>query len=250
MKANCRKSKSTGMGWAALLICAGALFLLFNLGIIPAVYKPILISWQMLLIALGLWSLIKKRHYAGGFLLIAIGSFFIYPKFHTICPDYFLNIDINFKTYWPVLLIAAGLFVVFGKNKFRKRCNKANICTSDVTSTNSSEYLEKNLIFGSAEQIVLSPNFKGGEANLMFGELKIDLRKAKLSEGTVKLEVNAMFGSATLYVPSEWVIDMQNSSLFGTFQDNRSVKNNENGADVPRLIITGGLLFGSGEIRD
>lgn len=257
MRENRRRSSLAGMGWAILLICAGALFLLINLGIIPAIFKPILISWQMLLVVLGLWSLLK-RQYLGGLLLIVVGTIFIYPTIYATFPDYFPDIEINFKTYWPVLLIAMGLLIGLGKNKFRGQCRaSANCCDnkpkaniSDFTSQNSTEYLEKNLMFGSCEQIVLSQNFMGGEANVMFGELKIDLRKAKLAEGVNKLEVNIMFGSAILYVPSDWVVDVQNSTLFGGFQDNRNVKSNEDIADTPHLVIKGGCLFGSGEIRN
>lgn len=256
METNYRRNRSHGMGWALLLICAGGLLLLFNLGVIPTLYKPILISWQMLLIALGVWHLIRKR-YSSGLILTAIGAIFIYPQLYIAFPDYLANIDINFNTYWPGILIGVGLFLVFGKNKFRKHCkvvsshrNRQNIGTSDFTSTNKTEYLEKNLMFSSSEQIVLSPNLKGGEGNVMFGELKIDLRKAILNEGTARLEINVMFGSAIIYVPSDWIVDIQNSSLFGGFRDNRPIQDTENATDAPHLIITGGCLFGSGEIRN
>ncbi|WP_165041904.1 LiaI-LiaF-like domain-containing protein [Dysgonomonas sp. ZJ709] len=257
MNANLKKSRPAGMGWAVLLICAGAVFLLLNLGIIPAIYKPILISWQMLLIALGLWSLIQ-RHYLGGILLIVVGGIFIYPQLYTIFPDYFLDIDISFKTYWPVLLIVVGLFIVFNKNKFCKQLtvsgsycsNKSYTGDSGSATQKGADYLEKHIMFGSAEQIVLSSNFKGGEANVMFGELILDLRKAKLADGSTNLEVNILFGSAILYVPSDWVVDVQNSTVFGGFQDNRNVKDGEDMQGNPHLIIRGGCMFGSGEIRN
>lgn len=252
MKTNYKRRKHNGIDWAILLICAGALFLLFNLGVIPAIYKSILISWQMLLIVLGI-SHFVKRQYPTGFILLIIGIVFIYPKLYRVFPDYFSDINIDFSTYWPLILIAIGLFMVFGKNKFRKRnkfCNKHSDDIADIESVNKAEYLDKNLMFSSSEQIVLSPNFRGGESNVMFGELKIDLRKASLHGNNAQLEINVMFGSTIIYVPSHWVIDVQNNTLFGDFRDNRSVQNAEDTTDAPQLVITGGCLFGSGEIRN
>ena len=60
---------------AAVFIIVGLLFLGRNFGIIDSDLFGILVSWQMLLIVVGVVNLIK-RHFFGGVITIAIGGLF------------------------------------------------------------------------------------------------------------------------------------------------------------------------------
>jgi len=251
------KKTDDGVGFAILLILIGGIFLFLNLGIIPAIYRSVLLSWQMLLIAVGVWSLIR-RNYALGGLLIIIGGIFIFPRLSVTFPDYFVNIDIDMKTYWPLMLIFLGILLVirnpfFSRKHYEWKNNSEDdddiYVESNGTEHNKADFIDKNIMFGSSKQIILSDNFRGGEANLMFGELVVDLRKALLADGNRKLEVNVMFGSAIIYVPSDWIVEMQNSTLFGSFEDKRRHIIDSPQEGTSRLIIKGSSIFGSGEIR-
>lgn len=252
--------KAEGIGFAVFPILLGAVFLLLNTGVIPKMYKPLLISWQMLLIVFGVWALIK-RQFTWGMVLIIIGGFFIYPVLSRVFPESFASINIDFKTYWPVLLIVVGLFLVIGKaNLFGSKRSRRNEWQSvsdgnneyrqgtDDAQQSSTDFIEKSIMFGSSEQIVLSSNFMGGEGNVMFGELIVDLRRAQLAEGIYKLELNVMFGSIVLYVPPGWHVELQASSILGSFDDKRY--RHEVVANSPsKLIVKGSAMFGGGEIR-
>lgn len=257
METNFRKNRFTGMGWAIFLICAGGLFLLFNLGIIPAQFRPILLSWQTLLIALGLWSLLTKKQPLGGIILIAIGALFLYSKLSGLYPGYLHPINFSLSTYWPIFLIGGGLFLLFGKQKFwnnkKHTRNYNNDLGKNISSDgfeNSMDYLHKDIMFGGSEQIILSQNFKGGKTNLLFGELKIDLRNSKPAAPIIYLEVNVMFGSTIIYIPDNWVVNRQNTTILGEFYDKRYIRNRENEPNAPHLVITGGIMLGAGEIRN
>jgi len=252
-------SNNNGLGFALILILVGAVYLCLNLGIIPMAYKTILISWQMLLIVIGLWSILKGTYTAAA-ILILIGGIFIYPKLHFLFPDYFEYINIDFRTYWPVILIAIGLILIIGKafpsaKPEQKHDYKNDYnCTSENgafgnASYNLADFIDKNIMFGSSEQIVLSPNFRGGEGNVMFGELVIDLRRARMVEGSNFLELNAMFGSVILYVPSDWNVEIKSNTLLGSFEDKRYQTSTPIGS-ISRLTIKGSAMFGSGEIRN
>lgn len=247
---NNRKLKNNnGIGFALLLILAGGIFLFLNLGIIPSLYRPILISWQMLLIVLGLWSLFK-RQISGGLALIIIGGIFIYPVLCRVFPGDITCIDINFHTYWPVFLIIGGLFLVFGKSRNRNSSNNIEEKRSNTGNHSNTDYLKKDMLFGSSEQIVLSSDFKGGEVNVMFGEVIVDLRKATLAEGTHKLSLSAMFGNIIVYVPSDWIIEVQSSVLFAAFDDKHAHPDETINKNAPRLVVKGSCIFANGEIRN
>jgi len=250
-----RGKDGNSIGFALFLILLGAIFLFLNLGTIPAMYKPILISWQMLLIVIGLWTLLVKRQFAGGVILIAIGAFFIYPKLSAILPEYFIHIDFDLRTYWPLILIFIGIILVVGwlipGNNQNKKYNTENDHQEDSgkAAMQLADYIDKNVIFGGSEQIILSSNFRGGDANVMFGELIIDLRKAKLAEGEHRLELNAMFGSVIVYVPTEWNVEARTSSFLASFEDKR-YQGIEILNSTSKLVIKGSAMFGSGEIRN
>ena len=84
---------------------------------------------------------------------------------------------------------------------------------------------------------------------MMFGELIIDLRKAKLAEGTQKLEANAMFGSIILYVTPDWNLEIRSSSFLASIEDKR-YQNTPIENSTPTLIIKGSAMFGNIEIRN
>lgn len=254
------RQRSNGIGFAVLLITIGALFLLFNLDIIPAIYKPILISWKMLLIGLGIWSLFKRK-YLGGSILIIIGSVFLYPAICHLFPDMLPCFDANqvhvyWHAYWPVLLIILGGILIISKWSCPNRCRRSKKCGSNkeyemevCTNRSSSDYIDKNLLFSGAKHIVLSQNFKGGKANIMFAGLEVDLRKANLHEGHASIEVNVAFGGVTILVPAEWDVNLECDTILGGFEDNRSAPNITI-LNAPKLTIKGNCMFGGGEIKN
>ena len=71
-------SKLNTVVTAAVFIIVGLLFLGRNFGVIDSDLFDILVSWQMLLIVVGVVNLIK-RHFFGGMRMIAIGTYFLFP---------------------------------------------------------------------------------------------------------------------------------------------------------------------------
>lgn len=251
-----KRDRGNGIGFAIFLILFGGIYLLLNLGVIPSEYKSLLISWQMLLIGIGIWSLIRKR-FISGVILMVVGGFFIYPTLSSLFPEYFFDFDFDIRTYWPVILIIIGLLLVSGRlfpssNKYcKKRGDNERISGGSSSSNyNKSDLIDKNLIFGSTEQIVLSQNFRGGEANVIFGEMIIDLRKAMPAEGNNYLEMNVAFASGILYLPSGWNVEIQSSTIMGSIEDRRIYKNEVPQNDQSHLTVKINCVLGGCEIRD
>ena len=230
----------------------GVLFLGFNFGRLPAELKRVVFSWPMLLIFLGVVNWIKRKAFSGTVLFI-IGAFFIFPRIINAYPESFPGINGDFThTYWPLLLIAAGLLLIISKlfgNKwgFAEWDHGYNQKQYSRTQGSMGSF-EKNAIFGSGEHIVLDPEFKGGELNAIFGGISLDLRKTNLPVGETRLEVNAIFGGVTIMVPGEWHIESNIDAIFGGFEDKRAL--NDPLDPTRRLIITGSCVFGGGELRN
>lgn len=90
-------SKLNTVVTAAVFIIVGLLFLGRNFGVIDSDLFDILVSWQMLLIVVGVVNLIK-RHFFGGMIMIAIGTYFLLPEISGVENEWI-------GMFWPVLLI-------------------------------------------------------------------------------------------------------------------------------------------------
>ncbi|MDR1552047.1 MAG: cell wall-active antibiotics response protein [Prevotellaceae bacterium] len=244
-----------GYVFGIILILLGTLFLLFNFGLLNKSMRSVIFSWQMLLIACAIFAFFSRHFFSGSTMLI-LGLFFLIPKLVRVCPDIFGWFGDDFtSTYWPTLLIVFGILIIarlfFPKSQKgkiiythhfeKKKCN----CGCNDCTCNSN--FERNVIFGSIEEIILDPVFNGGEINTVFGSLVLDLRKTTLPEGDTELEVNSVFGAATLYIPNNWNVELQVSSLASGFRDNRNISDEIDYSQ--KLIITGGFVFAGGEIR-
>lgn len=238
---------------AFILIAVGIILLGVNTGWISQEYRPVLISWPMLLVVIGM-SKLFKRNYWGGSIIFMVGAFFLIPLINKAEPAFFSFIPNDFvKLYWPVLLIALGAFI-FLRRLFpnaewlscQKRFGKENLHQHEAYTDKGRIEIEN--VFGGSEQIVLDPEFKGGEITSVFGGAKLDLRKTSLPEGITVLEVNVVFGGVEVYVPLGWNIELKIDSILGGFNDKRT------GLEVVdasrKLLIKGSCVFGGGELKN
>ena len=92
-----------------ILIAVGTILITVNLGWIPHAISDWIVSWQMLLIVIGLVLMATKTNKGPGIVLILIGGFFI-------AIDYFDNIYYMHKLFWPSLIIFVGI-MFFVKNR-------------------------------------------------------------------------------------------------------------------------------------
>lgn len=253
---NCASGNNGGFITGLVLILLGLLFLGVNFGWISPDQKLLLFSWQSLLILIGVVSLCK-RNFTTGFVLIAVGGFFIIPRVARVYPEIFGDISTDFtRTFWPALLIVAGVFILFSRYLFRPRRSRRNCCHTDLHSDTRYEGRKQtltsgfnyNAVFSGGEYIVLDPVFAGGGLNAVFGGITLDLRKTTLSEGENLLSVNALFGGITLYIPSEWVVELKIDSFAGGVDDNRS--RNTSYDTTRKLIVKGSSVFGGVEIKN
>ncbi|MDD3875048.1 MAG: DUF5668 domain-containing protein [Bacteroidales bacterium] len=231
-----RKCNSMKKGvFGFILLIAGALMLSFNLGVLPAEFKSVIFSWQMLLIAIGLINISSKDSFILGVVLILVGGFFILPKF-LVLPDNFISL------FWPVILILAGLMILLKKWTLRHHFHVAK------ETNNDSGFIEETNIFGGNKTKINAPTFKGGKIVNVFGGSEINLMHTQLDEGKNLLEIVCVFGGVLLIVPADWIIKVEVASVMGGFSDKRvSIKSKTD--DTRELIIKGVVVFGGGELK-
>lgn len=232
-----------------IVIFAGLALLAINFDILPYSLRHIIFSWQMLLIAIGVISMSGGERSTPGIILIMIGSFFIIPEI--------FNLHISFaRIFWPVLLIAIGIFILvkrggihderWHKHHFNRERRSHGIYES--TSPLDDGFINETNIFSGSKHRISQQVFRGGKISTLFGGSEIDLSQAKLGEGRNELIVECMFGGITLIVPGEWRVVMNVSSIMGGFSDKRLVfRQDPNSPDF--LVVKGTAIFGGGEIK-
>ena len=113
---------------AFIFITAGVLLLARNLGWISYTLFGILVSWQMLLILLGIYLMLRRQILRGG-ILLAIGAYLISPYLGWMPAGIHV-------TLFPIVLIVIGLAFLFRPKRARhERSHRGNFASSPYNST-------------------------------------------------------------------------------------------------------------------
>lgn len=106
-----RPGVGNGIVFGVILILIGLFMLSFSAGLFPVAWRPVFISWPMLLIVLGLIE-VFKLHIIPGFMLVVVGNFFLVPRIARVYPESWWFGETFVSTYWPILLIAFGVLII------------------------------------------------------------------------------------------------------------------------------------------
>lgn len=234
------------------IVFFGVVYLLKQLGYDIPSY---LISWQMILIVIGIIVLIKhKFRKFHGYLLIIIGKLFLFAEWY---PDL-----INSKIIFPIALILVGLCVVFSKNKKcghnrrRQRFSKENWKHIHEAhkrgyaayNVNEEDFIDSVSFFGGITKTVVSKNFKGADIVSFFGGTDVNLSQADFKDRIV-VDVTNVFGGTTLTIPNNWEVISEVASIFGSFEDKRPQHQRDAGEETKVLILRGTCMFGGIEVN-
>ena len=237
---------------AVLLIAAGILMFARNMGWIHEAIFDFVVSWQSLLIVLGLYFL-TRRNRVVGIATLVIGIYFLLIKLYCLPA-------LSREIVWPVALIAVGIAFLFKakrKSDYYRSFDSNKSCGSFDSSTEGEEssecytangFLNSNNLFGGVRHVVLDEVFKGAKIRNSFGGTTIDLRHTHIEKGETIIDIESNWGGVELYIPADWKVINRCSPFFGGCDDKRSQATITDPERV--LIICGNITFGGLEIRD
>ncbi|KAA6309444.1 hypothetical protein EZS27_039066, partial [termite gut metagenome] len=151
----------------------------------------VIISWQMLLIAIGVGTILRK-HLVGGLIVTGIGTFFLLARIDVIW-------DCNIHDYWPLLFVCIGIILLL-KRPFDKKRHHTHVQETMYSSKNGFVY--SDVSFGSVKQIVVDPVFKGAKIKNSCGSTLIDLRRTSLESPETYIDVECRLGGIEIYAPT------------------------------------------------
>ncbi len=224
-----------------IFIFVGLIITGYRTGFISDYAYDLFISWQMLLIGIGLVQIVSNRSVFSGLILITIGGIFI-------APHLFQYQLISGNLMLPAAFIIVGILFIF-RNRLGFG-NRRKEFSFDHQFAVNSDYVQENYIFGGGKIAVESNNFKGGKFSAVFGGGQLDLSRATLSdEGVNVLQVDLVFGGLEIIIPRDWNVKVEASSVFGSFGKKG---NGISRADIDLtkvLVIKGSAVFGGAEIK-
>ena len=226
-----RRMRRKSLVFGLLVMGAGLVWLMHNFGWISGSAWEVIWSWQMLLISIGVINVANDGSKGFGWVLIAIGGFFMINEFY--------DLPFTFKrAFWPALLIAIGLFLIFGSRKWHHR--------KPFSVSQGEDFIEEVAVFGGGDRIIHSEAFRGGRVVSVFGGSKIDMTRVILAPGNVEIEIVSIFGGSTIIAPPDWNIKLEVFNIFGGYSDKRMPSQ----VDYSKTIVVKGVaIFGGGEIK-
>ncbi len=227
------RSPQSRIFWGIVLIAVGVLFLLDQMDEVDFGY---LFSryWPVIFILIGLSIIIGNgfKNIGGGIFFILFGTFFLLVRLDLLghrAWDYF----------WPSLIILAGLLILLrpGHHEDKKKI-------PDVTV----DELRISQVFSGTSRRVESPNFKGGTAEVVFGNAEVDMTGAKLDGGQATVSLSVVLGSIELRVPPDWQVIVHGTPILGSVEHKaKAVSDTEKKAT---LYIKASVVLGSITIKD
>jgi predicted membrane protein len=216
------------------VIAIGMLFLLDNLGILEFDYAFRL--WPVIFLLAGALKFTQSTSGCGrtaggifivlGVVLLLKGLGFIY---------------ISWRVMAPLLLMAAGILVVFKAARGRSR-PAGSLLDKDA---GQDSVVRLTALLGGIERRVHTPDFRGGEITAIMGGCKLDLRQASM-QGDAVLNVFAMWGGIEIRVPDDWAVSLEGTPLLGGFSEKTSPPRDS----TKRLIVRGVALMGGVDVRN
>lgn len=238
MKTRRERNPATQMFIGLFVIGIGMLFLLDNLGWLDLDLRVHILP--TVLIGAGILKAMQTRTQSGvviGGLMIVAGCLILLKEMGLIY--------IGWNTLWPLLMIAAGVAVVFKSNT--SRASSVQSPAGPLDKADGESPLNYTAIMGGFKQRITTQDFRGGEITAIMGGCDLDLRQSSTS-GDAVLNVFVLCGGITIKVPIDWTVVFDGMPIMGGF-DEKTVPPTGPGSGK-RLIVRGYIIMGGVEVRN
>ena len=187
------------------IVALGGILLLRNLEIIKFDSWNVFWGtvWAAGLVLAGLVTIVSSQRLltrAWGLLLLAAGV--------SVGLNAYGIIDVSiWKLFWPVVLIAVGLMMVFS-------IGSANRKRAEESGTDDNEKVA--IFYG--EQSRVRGDYTGGSATAIFGGVDLDLRQANIKDGAI-IDIFTFCGGININLPDDVIVKNEVRGVLGGSDD-------------------------------
>ena len=187
--------------------------------------------WSVGLVLAGLMTIFSSRRASlrvWGLLLMTIGVSIGLGAYGVI------NISV-WKIFWPVVLIAVGLMVVFS-------IGSGNHKKYEKSASDSSDNEKVAIFYG--EESRVKGDYTGGSATAIFGGVDLDLRQAKIKDGAV-IDIFTFCGGVSLSLPDDVIVKNDVRGILGGSEDKTVSKSSAK----KTIYLRGECVLGGLEVK-
>lgn len=142
-----------------------------------------------------------------------------------------------FTLIWPIILIVIGINLMFSQKLFTK-----TRATQDKDGI-----LTYNGVFGGVTEKLNTKDFKGLNANAVFGAVELDLRNIEVQQKEVYIDAATAFGGITFLMPEQYnIITTDSMGILGGTENKFSNAFDEN---KNTIYLSCKAVFGGIEIK-
>lgn len=239
-----------------ILLLVGLVMILERSGFISWELYDFLLSWKMLLVAIGVFVFVSGNKTAG-IIVAAVGAFFMLP-------DVFDDYEKIKRFFWPGILLVLGIvFMLTPRRKkyeakshqnssFHYKQDEDGIKSApfNTKGRSFSDFFDEFVIFGGREINMSTSNLEGGRSTAIFGGTEIDLRQCQISAGGCVIDITTLFGGHVIKVPNDWTILNKVTTIFGGYSDLRIKDPLYAPNPAKTIVLTGVCIFGGTEVRN
>lgn len=217
------RQRGSGLIFGLILLTAGALFLLDNLGILEV--RSFFEWWPLVLIAIGLAELVGGNR-LGSMIWIAFGGWFLAYNFDVLTVN-------PFEVFWPVIFILVGSIFVWQSLQQKPPREGANRMSAFA-------FMAGNVQRGFAGVVDRI------QAAAVMGGCEIDLSMIRRGEQPTVIDCFAMWGGIEISIPEGWALDIRITPVLAGIED----KTAPPAPEAPLVILTGTVVMGGIEVRN
>jgi predicted membrane protein len=240
-----RELFSTRLIVGVLIMLLGGTLLADNLGWIEA--RHVLRSlWPLVLVAVGVAMVRRPQHRRsreGGWVLITVGIWVFLSKLGWV------HVSLG-QLLLPAIFLFVGGVLVFrslrGPDDAVPR-PKPSESTGDAAAADHAEFVRSFAMLSGCELRPVSRPFRGADLSAVMGGIKLDLSSARMEGDSAVIEVFAFWGGVEIYVPPDWTVTSEVTTLLAGFIDKRRPT-----SVVPTktLVIKGMVVMSGVELKN
>lgn len=235
--------RQSALGFAVMVICVGALYLLSQiLGWELSLWD---ILWPTAVLIFGVWGLFDRF----SFFRIGCVLFGGYTLADKICH---FDFDVDGTLIWAALILIFGFSLLADALKkpkkpklvINKPGNKININIPGMEG-NEGYYCEGNCFtysssFGEYRQLVTMDELQQGDVNVCFGEYTIDLSEVENLTQDCSIHAKCTFGELRFLVPKHFRVVPNYTTAFANLEVTGTHSEQPDGT----IMLNGGVSFG------
>lgn len=194
--------------------------------------------WPLVIVAIGLSMLLADRSaWLGGLVVTGIGVVLLVQSLFSIDAWGLLG---------AVLLVALGVWILFRRDLPIPERARQTLAVSGEPSRDDTVSL--TTVFGDRDIASTATAFRGGVMTVVFGDLDLDLTRARLAPTGATIDVTSVFGDAGILVPPGWTVQVDRNAILGDVKD-RTTPAAPADPSIPRLTIRATAILGDVEVR-